>query len=114
MYNAIDLKSVSANFVIRFSAAAIDLSGSPPAACRACSASTSPFDLGAGPFGPAVAWAIRHVAPVPIARMPVRIIRFMRKKLLQVSLLFLGKFQALLRFLPRLFGRAFQLKSALE
>src|SRR5437899_6495923 len=110
MYSATALKSVSANFVIRFSEAAIALSGSLPAACKACKASTSPLDLGAGPFG--APCASRHMAPAPIARRPVRIIRFMRTLLQVPLLLFLRQFQALLRFLARLFGRTFQLKSA--
>src|ERR1039457_1282899 len=125
MFSAVLVKSLSVYFVIRFSAAAIALSGSLTAATRAFQASSSDFDLaficfatgicpGAAGVAGGGACAIRHVAPAPIATSPVSIVRFMRKTPSGFLLLFLGQFQALLRFLARLVGRAFQLKCALE
>src|ERR1039457_5527718 len=125
MSNAVAVKSLSAYFVIRSSAAAIALSGSLAACTRAFQASSSDFDLaficfatgswpGAAGVAGGGACAIRHVAPAPIATRPVSIVRFMRKTPSVSLLLLLGQFQALLRFLARLVGRAFQLKCALE
>src|ERR1035438_638986 len=125
MSSAVAVKSLSAYFVIRSSAAAITLSGSLIAVIIALYASSSDFDLaficfatgicpGASGVAGGGACAIRHVAPAPIATRPVSIVRFMRQTPSVSLLLLLGQFQALLRFLARLVGRAFQLKCALE
>src|ERR1035438_1402803 len=125
MFSAGPVKSLSAYLVIRFSAAAIALSGSLIAVIIALYASSSDFDLaficfaigicpGAAGVAGGGACAIRHVAPAPIATRPVSIVRFIRKLLRFPLLLLLGQFQALLRFLARLVSRAFQLKCALE
>src|ERR1035438_6088400 len=125
MFSAVPVKSLSAYFVIKFSAAAIAWSGSLIAVTIALYASSSDFDLaficfaigicpGAAGVAGGGACAIRHIAPAPIATRPVSIVRFIRKTPSVSLLLLLGQFQALLRFLARLVGRAFQLKCALE
>src|SRR6185295_18919147 len=108
--SAVSLKSVSAKPVIRLSAAAMVWSGPACAAANiAFTASNSFCDFGAG----GLACAIRLEAPAANARMPVRMIRFMRK-LLRMSLLFRTLLHALFRLIARHLRRACHSQGALK